>query len=281
MSDTDITEEKKPTPSHIGTGHRVDYTSPEFDEAFEGDDEPQRVPTHEDGADLIVPPRLVATRPGPIRTQGKIVLHTRAAHRLFYGRRRDDKKGIKPIIGLVRFAVNVNKIFDSSAKNDPYSDAILLKIEERFIAVNTLVKENIEALEQLLGGMEGLNICGDESTNPVELPVEFRTVYGFMGARLLGQYDKLMRLGLVARHVGLLLSDDWGRLIGKAGSKIREVFWLSATYHYTGVTRDDIAANNEVARRAAEKYEELSQDVMEGTRRARHAPPLREVKDKI
>lgn len=248
---------------------------PDFDDGFDDDVKASpRRPTHEDNADPIVPPRQVANRPGPLRTQGQIVLHTRAAHRLFYGRRRDDKQKIKPIIGLVRFSTNVNGIFEFAANNDPYADAALLKIEECFSATNKLVKENIEVLDQLLDGMEGLSICGNESVKPVTLPVEFKTVYGFMGARLLGQYDKLVRLGLVARHVGLLFADDWGRLVGKPSSKIREVFWLSATYHFSGATRDDIAANNEVARRAVSKLGELPQDVLEGVRRARFAPAI-------
>ena len=245
------------------------------DDAFEDDVPSPRPPTHEDNADPIVPPRQVANRPGPMRTQGEIVLHTRAAHRLFYGRRRDDKANIKPIIGLVRFSTNVNGIVECAANDDPWADAVLLKIEDRFTAANTLVKENIDVLEQLLDGMEGLSICLNESVKPVTLPVEFKTVYGFMGARLLGQYDKLVRLGLVARHVGLVFADDWGRLVGTPGRNIREVFWLSATYRYTGVTRNDVAANNEVARRAVAKYGKLPQDVLEGTRRAKHAPNIR------
>ncbi len=246
------------------------------DEAFEDDDTPaSKPPVHEDNADPIVPPRQVSTRPGRMRTQGEIVLHTRVAHRLFYGRRRDDKAKIKSIIGLVRFSTNVNGIFECAANDDPWADAVLLKIEDRFTAANKLVKENIEVLEQLLDDMEGLSICLNESVKPITLPVEFRTVYGFMGARLLGQYDKLVRLGLVARHVGLVFADDWGRLVFAPGRKIREVFWLSSAYRYTGVTRNDVAANNEVARRAAAKYGELPQDVLKGLRRAKHAPVIR------
>jgi len=253
----------------------MDFMGTDFDNDFEDDEKPVRSPTHEDNADPIVPPRQVSVRPGPMRTQGEIVLHTRAAHRLFYGRRRDDEKNIKPIIGLVRFSTNINGIFECAANNDPYADAVLLQIEDQFSAANTLVTENVLAVEQLLGSMEGLSISGNESVNPVTLPVEFKTPYGFMGARLLGQYDKLVRLGLVAKHVGMLYSDDWNNLIGKMGSKIREVFWLSTRYRYTGVTRDDVTANNEVARRAATKYGELPQNVMEGTHRAKHAPIIR------
>jgi len=270
-----MSETKEALQTELKQSDPLNFIDADFDDDFEDTEKKVRHPTHEDNADPIVPPRQVSVRPGPMRTQGEIVLHTRAAHRLFYGRRRDDKKKIKPIIGLVRFSTNINGIFECASNNDPYADAVLLQIEEQFTAANTLVKENIQALEQLLGGMEGLSICNNESINPVTLPVEFKTVYGFMGARLLGQYDKLVRLGLVAKHVGLLYVDDWNNLIGKMGSKIREVFWLSTRYHYAGVTRDDVAANNEVARRAATKYGELPQDVMRGDKRAQHAPFIR------
>ncbi|MCF6256202.1 MAG: TIGR03761 family integrating conjugative element protein [Gammaproteobacteria bacterium] len=261
---------KKELEQGVSTSFSVDT---DFD--FDDDEKPVRHPTHEDNADPIVPPKQVSVRPGRMRTQGEIVLHTRAAHRLFYGRRRDDENKIKPIIGLVRFSTNINGIFECAANNDPYADLVLLKIENQFSAANTLASKNIKALEQLLGDMGGLTICNNESVSPITLPVEFKTVYGFIGARLLSQYDKLVRLGLVANHVGLLFADDWNNLVGKMGSKIREVFWLSTQYRYTGVTRDDVATNNEVARRAATKYGELPQDVMEGTRRAQHAPVIR------
>jgi len=276
VTTTAVLTVKKAKTSKASSEHKpLAYSAPmDFDDDFDDNETPPRPPMHDDNADPIVPPRQVSTRPGPMRTKGEIVLHTRAAHRLFYGRRRDDAKKIKPIIGLVRFSSNVNSIFESAASDDPYADATLLKIEDRLSATNKRVIDNIEALEQLLGGMEGLSICGNASVTPVTLPVEFKTVYGFMGARLLGQYDKLVRLGLVARHVGLLYADDWSKLIGKPGSKIREVFWISAGYRYTGVTRNDVAANNEVARRAATKYGELPQDVMKGVHRARHAPVI-------
>ena len=41
-----------------------------------------------------------------------------------------------------------------------------------------------------------------------------------------------------------------------------------------GATRDDFASKNAVARAALEKFGELPQDVLEGTRRSRFAPPI-------
>ena len=55
---------------------------------------------------------------------------------------------------------------------------------------------------------------------------------------------------------------------------LRSLFSLAQQYRYSGTTRDDFAAKNAAARAALEKFGELSQDVLEGTRRSRFAPPI-------
>lgn len=253
-------------------------TEDAFDEMFfadedEGKKQP-RPPVHEDNADPLVVPNLVSKRPGMLRTCGEILIHTRSAHRLFYGRRKDEKNGVKPITGLVRFAINMNQLSDLAAQDDPYADAVLLKVEHKLAEAERLIKDHVAALEELLSDMEGITISFHESTDPVSVPLEFKTTYGFLAARLLGQYDKLVRLAQSAMHVGLFFQEDWARIVRKSGSVIRNVFWTSSSYRYTGVKRDDIAANNAIARRAIDKYGELPQAILEGTKRAKYAPPL-------
>ncbi|TQF77705.1 AcaB family transcriptional regulator, partial [Pseudomonas aeruginosa] len=55
---------------------------------------------------------------------------------------------------------------------------------------------------------------------------------------------------------------------------LRSLFSLAQQYRYSGTTRDDFAAKNAAARAALEKFGELPQDVLEGTRRSRFAPPI-------
>ena len=52
------------------------------------------------------------------------------------------------------------------------------------------------------------------------------------------------------------------------------LLYTSQQYRYSGATRDDFASKNAVARAALEKFGELPQDVLEGTRRSRFAPPI-------
>jgi hypothetical protein len=55
---------------------------------------------------------------------------------------------------------------------------------------------------------------------------------------------------------------------------LRSLFSLAQQFRYSGTTRDDFAAKNAAARAAMEKLGELPQDVLEGTRRSRFAPPI-------
>ncbi|WP_231200342.1 AcaB family transcriptional regulator, partial [Escherichia coli] len=54
---------------------------------------------------------------------------------------------------------------------------------------------------------------------------------------------------------------------------LRSLFSLAQQYRYSGCRRGDFAAKNAAARAALEKYGDLPQDVLEGTRRSRFAPP--------
>jgi integrating conjugative element protein (TIGR03761 family) len=252
----------------------------EFDEIFFADDEKPRRPTHEDNADTLVVPNLVSKRPGMLRTQGHLIIHTRAAHRLFYGRRRNDKEGVKPIVGLVRFALNMNQISDLAAADDPYADAVLLKVEQQLDECKGTIASHVAEIEDLLSDTDGITIDFHESVEPIKVPLEFKTTYGFLAARTLSQYDKLVRMAQSAMHVGLFFQEDWARVVRKSGSLIRRAFLLSSSYRFTGVKRDDIAANNAVARRAIEKYGVLPQIILEAGKRSRYAPQISRMADK-
>ena len=246
----------------------------EFDGFFDDDDDVIKTPSHEDNADPVVLPNLVSKKPGALRTRGEVQLHTRLAHRLFYGRRRDDKKNIRPITGLVRFAINMNQINDLAARDDPYADQVLLEVEAKLIEAESTVKSNIAAVKDLLADLDGITIKYNGSVQPVTVPLEFKTTYGFLAARLLYQYDKLVRMAQAAMHVGMMFESDWAKVVRASGRLIRHAFGLSAGYRFSGVNRDDIAANNAAARAAKEKHGELPQSTLDGSKRGKFAPKI-------
>ena len=55
---------------------------------------------------------------------------------------------------------------------------------------------------------------------------------------------------------------------------LRSLFSLAQQYRFSGCVRDDFAAKNAAARAAIEKFGELPEEVLEGTRRSRYAPPI-------
>lgn len=239
--------------------------------------------SHPDRADTIVSPRSVRERPGRLTTNGDITLHTRQAHKLFYGRRGEPQKKIFPVIGLVRFATNVGAIWTASEGDDPYADLALLEIEQEFDDAEKVLAQYAKSMDDMLeNDVDGINVSVMQSAKPVNLDIQFYSPWSYRGARLLAKYDKLVLKCLTAKHVGLMFDEDWERIVVRSGTRIRAMFQRSQLWRVTGVTRDDIAANNQVAQRAEEVYAKYLQqmlvmpdDVLRGERRAKLAPKVK------
>ena len=232
--------------------------------------------SHPDQADPITQPKLVRQQPGTVRTSGVLLLHSRQAHRLFYGRRRDEGKGINLIVGLTRFSSNVRHCWEASANDDPYADLVLLDIETAYEEAIAELQNGLEHLASLLSSIGGISFSDSASASPVEIPLEFGVPWGFRGANLLALFDRVVMQSLTARHVGLFLDTEWHRFVHSHARRVRKVFAMSLRWHSTRVTRNDIAANNQVAIRASERHggRVLPPDVMRGDRRAKLSPTL-------
>jgi integrating conjugative element protein (TIGR03761 family) len=95
-----------------------------------------------------------------------------------------------------------------------------------------------------------------------------------MAVYLLADYDDLARKLILAHHTALIDRGTLERWLNDGAHALRSLFSLAQQYRYSGATRDDFAAKNAVARAALEKFGELPQDVLEGSRRSRFAPPI-------
>ena len=231
-----------------------------------------RKPEIPDQADPIVPYSDVVNTPGHTVTEGEITLHTRMGHRLFYGRRREGS--VQPIIGLVRFVSNTNGICEAARLDDPYADWRLLQIEESLVSAEAATREYLATVRELLddGDARRVRVKSLGSVKPATFRLSFQYAYGFRGADLLALFDQLAESALSAKHVGRLFSDDWNRTVNQSARMVRHLFALSASFRYSGASRDDIAANNARGREAVAKYGELPADVLQGERRPLLAP---------
>jgi len=132
-----------------------------------------------------------------------------------------------------------------------------------------------EQTEQVLTHVPpALNLGENLNVQPVKLPLFINAQLGFAAVYLLAEYDDIVRKLLLAHHAALIdriTLDGW---LDDGAHALRSLFALAQHYRYSGCTRDDFAANNAAARAALEKFGQLPQDVMEGTRRSRFAPPI-------
>jgi integrating conjugative element protein (TIGR03761 family) len=210
---------------------------------------------------------------GSLRSAMSLTLHTHHAARVWHGRLpTEDRPGI---VGLNGFVAVMNKMKRGSEQDDPYSDGWMLRIEDKLEQAKASLQTLREQVDLALADVPpALSLGENLNIQPVKLPLFINSQLGFMAVYLLAGYDDLARKLILAHHTALIDRSTLERWLNEGAHALRSLFSLAQQYRYSGATRDDFAAKNAVARAAIEKFGELPQDVLEGTRRSRFAPPV-------
>ena len=210
---------------------------------------------------------------GSLRSAMALTLHTHHASRIWHGRAASEGK--PGIIGLNAFLSIMNKLKRGAEQDDPYSDWWMLRVEEKINDTRTRLQALREQVDQALADVPAALSLGDNlNVQPIKLPLFVNAQLGFMAVYLLADYDELARRLILAHHTALLDRSTLERWLNDGAHALRSLFSLAQQYRYSGTCRDDFAANNAVARTARDKFGDLPQDVLEGTRRSRFAPPI-------
>ncbi|KGX70080.1 hypothetical protein Y026_980 [Burkholderia pseudomallei TSV28] len=210
---------------------------------------------------------------GALRSAMQLTLHTHHAARIWHGRAAAE--GRPGIIGLNGFVAIMNKMKRGAEQDDPYSDGWMLRIEEKLTQTKATLQTLREQVDQALADVPPALTLGDNlNIQPVRLPLFINAQLGFMAVYLLADYDDLARRLILAHHTAMIDRRTLERWLNEGAHALRSLFSLAQQYRYSGTQRDDFAANNAAARAAREKFGELPQDVLEGTRRSRFAPPI-------
>ena len=215
-------------------------------------------------------------RMGAIAAQGtiEIELATRPALRLWQGREKTEKR--HGIIGLPGFSKIMKGIEAAIRADDPYADyhyslieraiddlSVVLETEERDIS--DFLKENVPS---------AMRLPDVGSENPTVVPVRFVSKLGFQLTYQVLKVDQIVLKVLSANHIGLLTNSMKFETFARLEKKVRSVMHLIFAYHNLGVTRDDMAANNQKAQMAVERMGQLDSGYLEGTTRSESAPSL-------
>jgi len=210
---------------------------------------------------------------GSLRSTMSLTLHTHHASRIWHGRAPNERQAA--IVGLNGYIVAMNKMKRGAEQDDPYSDWWMLRIEDKLDQTKTTLQILREQVEQVLINVPpALDLGENLNVQPVKLPLFISAQLGFAAVYLLAEYDDIARKLLLAHHAALIDRPTLDGWLDDGAHALRSLFALSQHYRYSGCTRDDFAANNAAARAALEKFGELPQDVLEGMRRSRFAPPI-------
>lgn len=210
---------------------------------------------------------------GALRSSIQLTLHTHHASRIWHG--RDSSQGRATIIGLNGFISVMNKMKRGAEQDDPYSDAWMLRIEDKLNETKGILNVLREQVDLVLSEVPAALSLGENlNIQPVNLPLFVNAQLGFMAVYLLADYDDLARRLILAHHTALIDRNTLERWLKEGAHALRSLFSLAQQYKYSGVQRDDYAANNAAALKARERFGDVPQDVLEGTRRSRFAPPM-------
>jgi len=199
-----------------------------------------------------------------------LTLQTRQAQRLVKGRGYSAEK--PAIIGLIGFANLVRSVWHGARADDPYADWWMLKIHDALEQAEHELSIMARTIASRFEGMGTLEVASPASVKPARVSLNFSNPYAFRAAHLVGVFDALVCKVLSARHVGLVARDEAERILHQGGRVVRRVLQRPVGYRFMGVTRRDVEQGTAKALQAREAMGTMPSDVLEGARRAPHAP---------
>lgn len=187
-------------------------------------------------------------------------------------RGRPGRPGKPPIYGMLTFARIVSEIVADAHRDNPYAEHFLLKVEEAFARCEQSFEAAQKQLHPLQQQGRNLIVRLEQSaphSPPIEVPLNFATPYGFMGAHLLSDYDSLVDLSDKCALCGLLTKRECSRIQKRITRSLRGVYHSVSAYRSIPVTRTQILENTPLAEDAKSQIAELPEAVLTGEIRPR------------
>lgn len=218
------------------------------------------------------PSHVVRSNPGRLRGRITLKLQSQAAAALVTGR----PAGVNQpaILGLLGFAGKLRELWWAAARDDPYADWWLIRIEDRLAAGHDAIDTECRRLEASLRRHPTLSIQIGASRRPVRFNLRFANPYAFRAAGLIGTFDRLARVLLTAEHVALISGETSHRLLGTAAGEVRRVLTSAEGYQVMDLNRARLRADSVLAEAARGALGELPADVLSGERRPALSPPM-------
>ena len=215
----------------------------------------------EPAQDTLPAPRKTPSRPGVLRGEVWLTVHTRQAQLLIHGRkgtRLKRPRGLPvsqaPAHHLGRCACR-RKWADWWRKGRPIENPRLHRCEGAELGPHA-------------GGCRAP--VGHPLFAPARTRLQFANPYAYQGAQLLSQYDALACRVLTANRIGLLDNATRNDVLTDCARKLRAIYMIPRSYRFTGVDRSALLAGKGTIRTACWTMGEVPDAVLHGE----HLPPL-------
>ncbi|MGI9449087.1 MAG: PFL_4669 family integrating conjugative element protein [Geminicoccaceae bacterium] len=204
-------------------------------------------------------------RPGRLKGEVTLTLHTLQAGELLLGRPATDDKPAIPSIN--NFGNHIDQILTAADSGDIYAAAELVRIDEQLEAVERLLDIETRKLRTSMAANSRFSITAGLSTEPVPHRLRLTSPYAHWVARLIGLYDELVALALSMHRAGYIHDKERDMIVAHARKAIRSCFYAVRKFRVTGTTRDDFEKGTARASEAAAKFGDLPAEILEGKRK--------------
>jgi len=206
-----------------------------------------------------------------------VELHTTTAIIVWNGRAASEDKQF--IISFPSFLKRLHNMEDAITQDDPFADKTYYQIQKLIEeAKEVLASKKIELDDLLNSGHSRINFPETVIKKPAEVKIKSLSRLGWQAIELLLEVDDLAKLIFTAQHRGMINKKQKNTQLRLILSTIRTVLNQILQWRYTGITRDDYAANNGVAQEAKLKiktgYDTIEPEFLDAKLRSDFAPDL-------
>ena len=193
---------------------------------------------------------LPSATPGRLQGTATLVIQTQQAQRLLGGRVGGKTK--HRAISLHHFSRLMRQLWLASRQNDPAALACLQRVDAALDDSQRALAELAQHMHKKLQTTNGIEIDVAQSAAPLRIGLRFGTPYGFKGAYLIADYDRLVCTVLTAQHTSVIKRITAEQLIRRGARLVRRVFVIPTGFNVAVTAQTDNAQKtNAEAQKAA------------------------------
>ncbi|PSU44267.1 TIGR03761 family integrating conjugative element protein [Photobacterium frigidiphilum] len=208
---------------------------------------------------------------GGLISEASLELHSAASLDVWNGSHRNGRR----IASMPEFFHKMSVLEVAAVENDPYADYALINIEnalnDAFVAI-----EMLEGGLPIQQGHRRLNTQVCRSRQPVVKPLYIKSRFGWRFIALFELFDVFMVDLMDAQFKARVTRQQFEASKKTAFTVVRKVLEIGMSSVHSGISRNDVSANNAKATQAIEKFGLIPLEVMEGIVRAEYAPQIKQ-----